>query len=121
MLIENRLEVGNVYRNKRAPGLFLAVTLEILVRVKNKEILEVHPKPSNSWEVLRHVSVARICRDWQVTIERLDEIAGTYINPEESKTVGLTRPKRRQGKRGSQDEEFSENRARILHRLRYPG
>jgi hypothetical protein len=70
-------EIGFVYRRK--DKFFLAVTENVLLTVQAGEFREY--RPSARFEVVRNISVERLCRSWGVTSDELDRATAKYLTP----------------------------------------
>ena len=70
-------EIGFVYRRK--DKYFLAVTENTLLTVQGGEVREY--RPSARFEVVRNLSVDRLCRGWGITSADLDQATAKYLTP----------------------------------------
>ena len=71
------LEIGFVYRRK--DRFYLAVSDTVLLSVANGRFHET--RPNTRYEVIRNISVERLCQQWGVTSEELDRATAKFLTP----------------------------------------
>jgi len=90
-------EIGVVYQ--RGPRYYIAVSTSTLISYKNRNVIEI--RPHVQYDMVRSVTVERLCELWEMTIDEFDELMSGYLKPPEMDV--RTRP--RGLKRGADEEE----------------
>lgn len=78
-------EIGVVYRSQ-FNRYYLAIDKQSLLTFVHDVILEVD-EPTNKFSVVRTMSVERLCEEWGITLDRLDEMSDIYFAPTRSNRV----------------------------------
>ena len=100
-------EIGVVYRSL-SERYYLAVDKQCLVTFVHDVILEVE-EPINKFSVVRTMSVEKLCDEWRITMNKLDEMSAIYFAPARS-----NRAKRRLPDKFSSKEHSSQDMVNIL-------
>ena len=100
-------EIGVVYKS-RFDRHYLAVDKRSLITFVYDLILEVND-PDNKFSVVRTMSVEKLCHEWGIPLNRLDEMSAIYFAPTRS-----NRAKRRLPDKFSSKENYSQDMINIL-------
>lgn len=95
-------EIGVVYRST-AGRCYLAVDRCLLVTLIHDVTLEVED-PTGKFSVMRGMSVEKLCHEWQITLDRLDDMSAEYFAPTKS-----NRARRRLPDKFSNKEHLSQD------------
>jgi len=100
-------EIGVVYRS--ASGMYyLAVDWHHLITFVHGVIVECK-KPTSKFSVTRNISVERLCKEWRISQDTLDDMSSEYFAP-----IRSNRAKRRLPDKFSSKEHYSQDMVNIL-------
>ncbi len=94
-------EIGVVYRSC-FDRYYLAVDKRSLITFVYDVIIEVD-EPTTKFSVVRTMSVEKLCHEWGITLDRLDEMSAIYFAP-----IRSNRTKRRLPDKFSSKENYSQ-------------
>jgi len=100
--VQADFEIGVVYRN-RYDRCFLAVDKRSLITFVHDVIVECD-EPNTKFNVVRTMSVEKLCHAWGITLDRLDQMSAEYFAP-----VRNDRVKRRLPDKFSSKENYSQD------------
>ena len=101
-------EIGVVY--KKNNRFFLAVTDRILVSFREGQPMEV--RPHHRYDLVRSISVEKLCAHWGVTLDDLDRVTAAYLAP--APEVVKTRPRGSRRRRAADELAWREFRTMRL-------
>lgn len=102
-----KFEIGVVYKSQ-FERCYLAVDKRLLITFVFDLILEVDD-PVNKFSVVRTMSVEKLCHEWGIMLDQLDEMSAVYFAPTRS-----NRAKRRLPDKFSSKERYSQDMINIL-------
>jgi len=100
-------EIGVVYRSPSG-RFYLAVDWQLLITFVHDVIVECECSTSK-FSVTRNISVEKLCREWNISQELLDEMSSEFFAP-----IRSNRAKRRLPDKFSSREHYSQDMVNII-------